>query len=85
MKLINSLLTLAASICNDWRRNQAALWLFSVAWLLMGGAAAVRGQTVVDGFDPNVNGIIRAAIVQPDGKILCATKLIVRPTFGKSG
>jgi uncharacterized delta-60 repeat protein len=38
--------------------------------LLAGGAASVRGQSALDGFDPNANGIIRAVVVQPDGKIL---------------
>ncbi len=46
------------------------LLLFSVAALLVGGAAAVRGQSALDGFDPNANGTIRAVVVQPDGKIL---------------
>ena len=50
--------------------KQAALLLFSVAVLLAGGAAAVRGQSALDGFDPNANGIIHAVVVQPDGKIL---------------
>jgi Domain of unknown function (DUF5122) beta-propeller len=31
---------------------------------------AVRGQSALDGFDPNANGIARAVVVQPDGKIL---------------
>jgi Domain of unknown function (DUF5122) beta-propeller len=43
--------------------------LLSVAVLLAGGAAAVRGQSV-DGFDPNANGTVRVVVVQPDGKIL---------------
>ncbi len=38
--------------------------------LLAGGAAAVRGQSALDGFDPNANGTIRVVVVQPDGKIL---------------
>ena len=38
--------------------------------LLAGGAAAVRGQSALDGFDPNANGIVRVIVVQPDGKIL---------------
>ena len=38
--------------------------------LLAGGAAAVRGQSALDGFDPNANGTVRVVVVQPDGKIL---------------
>ena len=33
-------------------------------------AAVVRGQSALDGFDPNANGIVRVVVVQPDGKIL---------------
>src|SRR6202171_6622796 len=33
-------------------------------------AAAVRGQSALDGFDPNANGIVNVVVVQPDGKIL---------------
>jgi uncharacterized delta-60 repeat protein len=50
--------------------------LFSVL-LLVAGAAAVRGQSALDGFDPNAispnpnaNGTVRIIVVQPDGKIL---------------
>ncbi len=43
---------------------------FSVGVLLAGGAAAVRGQSALDGFDPNANGAVRVVVVQPDGKIL---------------
>ena len=50
--------------------KKAALLLFSVAVLLAGGAAAVRGQSALDGFDPNANGMVRVVVVQPDGKIL---------------
>jgi len=38
--------------------------------LLVAGAAAVRGQSALDGFDPSANGEVRVVIVQPDGKIL---------------
>ncbi len=34
------------------------------------GVAAVRGQSALDGFDPNADGNIRTVVVQPDGKIL---------------
>ncbi len=50
--------------------NKSGLLLFSVAGLLAGGAAAGRGQSALDGFDPNANGIVRVVVVQPDGKIL---------------
>jgi uncharacterized delta-60 repeat protein len=43
--------------------------LFSVL-LLVAGAAAVRGQSALDGFDPNANGEVRVVVAQPDGKIL---------------
>ncbi|MFZ3374823.1 MAG: delta-60 repeat domain-containing protein, partial [Chthoniobacterales bacterium] len=41
-----------------------------VGLALVGGAAAVRGQSALDGFDPNANGVVRVVVVQPDGKIL---------------
>jgi uncharacterized delta-60 repeat protein len=41
-----------------------------VGLTLAGGATAVRGQSALDGFDPNANGTVRVVVVQPDGKIL---------------
>jgi uncharacterized delta-60 repeat protein len=38
--------------------------------LLVVTTAVARGQSALDGFDPNANGTIRAVVVQPDGKIL---------------
>ena len=38
--------------------------------LLADGAAPARGQSALDGFDPNADGTIRVVVVQPDGKIL---------------
>src|SRR6202521_538077 len=32
--------------------------------------ATVRGQSALDGFDPNANGAVSVVVVQPDGKIL---------------
>ena len=52
------------------RAGKAALFLFLLAVLLAGGVAAVRGQSALDGFDPNTNGMVRVIVVQPDGKIL---------------
>ena len=48
---------------------KAAFFLLSVAVLLAGGVAA-RGQSALDGFDPNANSVIFAVVVQPDGKVL---------------
>ena len=50
--------------------KKSALLLLSVAVLLAGGAEAVRGQSALDGFDPNANSIVQVVVVQPDGKIL---------------
>src|ERR1700730_5160333 len=52
------------------KAKKAIPLLFSVAVLLAGGAAAVHGQSALDGFDPNANSTIRVVVVQPDGKIL---------------
>src|SRR6266478_4503902 len=52
-------------------RSSARLSLMALVGLaLAGGAAAVRGQSALDGFDPNANGVVRVVVVQPDGKIL---------------
>src|SRR5438552_7239941 len=52
-------------------RSSARLSLMAlVGWALAGGAAAVRGQSALDGFDPNANGIVFVVVAQPDGKIL---------------
>ena len=50
--------------------RKAALLLLSFALLLAGGAAAVRGQSALDGFDPNASSMVRIVVVQPDGKTL---------------
>jgi uncharacterized delta-60 repeat protein len=50
-------------------RRKPAL-LVSIALILSGSATAIRGQSALDGFDPNANGSVRAVVVQPDGKIL---------------
>jgi uncharacterized delta-60 repeat protein len=41
----------------------------SITVMLMSGVA-VRGQSALDGFDPNANGEVHVVAVQPDGKIL---------------
>jgi hypothetical protein len=52
------------------KAKTAALLLLSVAVLLTGGAPTVRGQSALDGFDPNANGTVNVVVTQPDGKIL---------------
>ena len=51
-------------------KTYSALLRLAVTALLLAGAAAVRGQSALDGFDPNANGTIRVVVVQPNGKIL---------------
>src|SRR5688572_23571467 len=34
------------------------------------GVATLRGQSALDGFNPNASNLILAVVVQPDGKIL---------------
>ena len=52
-------------------RSSARLSLTALVGLTMvGGAVAVRGQSALDGFDPNANGSVDVVVVQPDGKIL---------------
>jgi uncharacterized delta-60 repeat protein len=46
------------------------LLIVSLVVLVAGGATSVRGQSALDGFDPNANGTVRVVVVQPDGKIL---------------
>ena len=41
---------------------------FTILFLI--GIASVRGQSPVDGFDPNANNMVRIVVLQPDGKIL---------------
>ena len=52
------------------RRGHTVKRFLIFCLLLAGGAAAVRGQSALDGFDPNANGAIYAVVIQPDGKIL---------------
>src|SRR4051812_20467362 len=50
--------------------RKAVLTLFSIGALLAGGTPSMRGQSALDGFDPNADGQVRVAVVQPSGKIL---------------
>jgi uncharacterized delta-60 repeat protein len=49
---------------HDWIKRAALLLLFLVL------STAARGQSALDGFDPNANGAVQVIVVQPDGKIL---------------
>jgi uncharacterized delta-60 repeat protein len=53
-----------------FKGTKATLLLFSVALLVTGGAEAVRGQSALDDFNPNANGIVYVVVIQPDDKIL---------------
>jgi Domain of unknown function (DUF5122) beta-propeller len=50
--------------------SSARLSLMTLVGLALAGGAAVRGQSALDGFDPNANGPVFVVVVQPDGKIL---------------
>src|SRR5437660_1919204 len=52
-------------------RSSARFSLMALVGLaLAGGGAAVRGQSALDGFDPNANDSVYVAVMQADGKIL---------------
>src|SRR5207253_7951703 len=51
-----------------WSARFSLIALVGLA--LAGGTAAVRGQSALDGYDPNANSAVRVVVVQPDGKIL---------------
>src|SRR5437660_1449440 len=52
-------------------RSSARFSLMALIGLaLAGGTAVVRGQSALDGFDPNANDAVEVVVVQPDGKIL---------------
>ena len=44
--------------------------MVAIPLLYLSLTAAMRGQSALDGFDPNANGMIQVVVVQPDGKIL---------------
>jgi uncharacterized delta-60 repeat protein len=50
------------------KKVRKLLALTVMLWVLI--AAAPRGQSALDGFDPNANGAVQVVVVQPDGKIL---------------
>jgi uncharacterized delta-60 repeat protein len=52
-------------------RSFGRLCLIACAGLTLAVATkGVRGQSALDGFDPNADGAVRVVVVQPDGKIL---------------
>ena len=51
--------------------KQCALWVRIVLLVCTFSCVGpLLGQTAVDGFDPNVNGPVRAIAIQSDGKIV---------------
>src|SRR6202011_3512685 len=59
------------TLAGDSLRSSVRFSLMALVGLaLAGGAAAVRGQSALDGFDPHANNTVRVVVVQPDGKIL---------------
>jgi uncharacterized delta-60 repeat protein len=61
--------TSPASLAHRAKRAAFSLCLFAVL-LIGGGATSARGQSAIDGFEPNANDGVRVVVVQPDGKIL---------------
>jgi uncharacterized delta-60 repeat protein len=51
-------------------RSSARFSLMAFVGLALAGGTLVRGQSALDGFDPNPNGLVDVVAVQPDGKIL---------------
>jgi len=68
--IVTAIRCLLAFILPTSKAKKATLLVFSVAMLLASGAAAVRGQSALDSFDPNPNQAVFSIVVQPDGKIL---------------
>src|SRR5688500_20394696 len=52
-----------------WKMN-LLLGIMVIGFYLAAGGAAVRAQSALDGFDPDANTLVRAIVVQPDGKII---------------
>ena len=44
--------------------------LLAATIALVAATSVTRGQSALDGFDPNANGTVRVVVVQSDGKIL---------------
>ena len=51
-------------------RFHKLMTMTAISSLFLSLTAAVRGQSALDGFNPNPNGNIDVVVVQPDGKIL---------------
>ena len=69
MRLFNQKPPLKKTKC---KKRGAVAWkkLLAVTIALAAATSALRGQSALDGFDPNANGVVRIVVVQPDGKIL---------------
>jgi uncharacterized delta-60 repeat protein len=59
-----------ADLSHSFAQVRKALLLVSLALLLAVCPESMRGQSVLDGFDPNANDDVYAVVVQPDGKTL---------------
>src|SRR4029077_1894189 len=58
------------TLAKNRSHSSARLSLMTLVGLALAGGAAVRGQSALDGFDPNANDLVEVVVVQPDGKIL---------------
>src|SRR5437868_5347348 len=62
----------------EMRKTKSLILMIAMVVMLSCAVWATRATAdngspitaVVDGFDPNANGLVRVAVVQPDGKIL---------------
>src|SRR5436190_21336321 len=70
LRLANQVTTFTAFANVTFGVNSAVSLVFSIAFLIVGSPIGARGQSALDGLDPNANEIVDVAIVQPDGKIL---------------
>ena len=56
--------------CRRTKRLYILMKMAAMPLLFLLVTTAARGQSALDGFDPNANDFIRVIVVQPDGKIL---------------
>ncbi|MES2922697.1 MAG: delta-60 repeat domain-containing protein, partial [Verrucomicrobiota bacterium] len=61
---------LGSRLAGTFERLASVRLTMAAVLILWGVAITARAQSALDGFDPNANGLVRAVVVQPDGKIL---------------